>query len=280
MQIKKFIFGGIIVGIESEYPFSVGKRYNEFLIEDGEVDYRIHIIRQKLPQISCDGVTYYPGYCSWEENQSICRMRFINTADGKKEFYSYTKENSTEALQLYSQNVLKYLDTRLIFEGFDFINLLNRKKAILLHASYIIYQKQGILFTAPSGVGKSTQASLWEKYKKAQIINGDRALIRRTNGIISVHGISYSGTSGICYNQSAPLSAIVCLSQNDENHIKKLNGIEALKMVLPQCSFHKDNKEEFERFSATLSDVLSNVPVYFLMCTPDERAVSELERML
>ena len=77
-----------------------------------------------------------------------------------------------------------------------------------LHASVINWKDKGILFSAPSGTGKSTQADLWKKYEGAEVINGDRALIRKEKGDFTVYGYPYAGTSKIYTNFSAPIKAI------------------------------------------------------------------------
>ena len=38
-----------------------------------------------------------------------------------------------------------------------------QRSAVILHASYIDWDGSAILFTGPSGTGKSTQAELWEQ---------------------------------------------------------------------------------------------------------------------
>ena len=48
------------------------------------------------------------------------------------------------------------------------------KDAMVLHCSVLKVKSGVILFSGPSGIGKSTQAGLWTKYRKARVINGDR----------------------------------------------------------------------------------------------------------
>lgn len=57
--------------------------------------------------------------------------------------------------------------------------ILMEQEAAILHASFIEYEGQAVLFTGPSGIGKSTQAGLWEQYEDAQILNGDRTILRK-----------------------------------------------------------------------------------------------------
>ncbi len=68
-----------------------------------------------------------------------------------------------------------------------------------------------VLFTAPSGTGKSTQAELWRKHRGASIINGDCTLIAEDDGVFTAFGFPFSGTSGIFENRKAPIAAVVYL---------------------------------------------------------------------
>ena len=47
--------------------------------------------------------------------------------------------------------------------------ILLKYNGIILHSSFINFENKAILFSAPSGTGKSTQADLWKKYKNAEI---------------------------------------------------------------------------------------------------------------
>lgn len=150
---------------------------------------------------------------------------------------------------------------------------------VILHAAYIEHAAQGILFTAPSGTGKSTQAELWRKYRNAKVLNGDKAGIR-LDGQPMVHGVPFSGTSGICENVTVPLKAIVLLSQAPENTIRQLSVTEAVTALCPNVFVDKLVPEEWSIALNILIDIVSHVPVYLLACTPDERAVDTLEHAL
>ena len=88
-----------------------------------------------------------------------------------------------------------------------------QKDSFILHSAYIRHRGRAILFSAPSGTGKSTQASLWAQYAGAEIINGDRALLQKVQDCWMARGWPVCGTSGICQNADARLSAVVLLRQ-------------------------------------------------------------------
>ena len=95
---------------------------------------------------------------------------------------------------------------------------------IVLHSSFVEYNKKGILFTAPSDTGKSTRTNLWHKHRGAGIINGDRSAICATEGGIVSYGTPFAGSSNICLKKILPLAAVVCLKQAPQNHIRRLVG--------------------------------------------------------
>ena len=151
---------------------------------------------------------------------------------------------------------------------------------VVLHSSYIITQRgEALLFSAPSGTGKSTQAELWRSYAGAKVINGDRALVKAENGV-TANGILFSGTSGISENVTAPLRAIVLLRQSEKNEIRSVSGKEAFMRLLPQCSYYPDEEENLRIATGILAEIISAVPVYDFGCVPDESAVSALSEVL
>lgn len=148
----------------------------------------------------------------------------------------------------------------------------------LLHASWICCRGKGILFTGPSGVGKSTQAALWERYRGAELINGDRAAIFPTPEGVEVRGTPYCGSSGVNQNRTMPLSAVVYLSQAEENRITRLPGVKAFRQLWEGCSINLWNQEDIIKGTQAVTDTVSAVPVFHLACTPDQRAVQTLEK--
>lgn len=151
---------------------------------------------------------------------------------------------------------------------------------VVLHSSYVLTQQgEAVLFSAPSGTGKSTQAELWRKFAGARVINGDRALIKAKNGA-TANGILFSGTSGISENVTAPLRAIVLLRQSEKNEIRVASGKEAFMRLLPQCSYYPDEEENLRLVTGILAEVISAVPVYDFGCVPGESAVAALNEVL
>lgn len=159
-------------------------------------------------------------------------------------------------------------------------HLVARAGGFIFHSSYIERNGQGILFTAPSGTGKSTQADLWAKLRGAVILNGDRSAIRMTQSGIQVCGIPFAGSSQFCENVALPLSAIVYLKQAPETTIRRLRGAEAFRRVWEGCSVNIWDRTDVELVSEAVQTVLMTVPVFELACTPDESAVIALEGVL
>ena len=115
------------------------------------------------------------------------------------------------------------LTMRMLFRGMglEFLMAVNRR--IILHSSYIAWKGKGIVFSAPSGTGKSTQAELWRKHRPGtEIINGDRSILTCERGIPEVYGLPLCGSSGIAVNKSFPLGAVVVLRQAKTNTVRRL----------------------------------------------------------
>ena len=158
--------------------------------------------------------------------------------------------------------------------------LLLRHHGLLLHASFIRWNGQGILFSAPSGIGKSTQANLWETYENAEILNGDRAGIRFVEEKWYAYGLPYAGSSEIYRNEKAPVKAIVVLKQAPENRVRKLSVSEAFGYLYPEFTLHRWDKRFCDIALNYILELLSAVPVYLLECLPDQSAVSVLKNEL
>lgn len=159
-------------------------------------------------------------------------------------------------------------------------HLVAQNGGFIFHSSYIDLDGRGILFTAPSGTGKSTQAELWHSLRGAEILNGDRSAVRFADGAAIVEGVPFSGSSRICVNRTLPLTAVVYLSQAPETTIRRLKGYQAFARIWEGVSINTWDAEDMHLVSETVRRLCETVPVYHLACTPDESAVIALERML
>lgn len=157
---------------------------------------------------------------------------------------------------------------------------ITENKGILLHCSYIVYGDEAILFTAPSGTGKSTQAKLWQDTRGARLINGDRAAVMITKDGVVAAGIPYCGSSGVRINHTCKVRAVVYLSQSKVNTVIKLSGLRAFKRIWEGITLNIWHRNDVEKATDTVLEIAENVPVYHLSCVADETAVKALEEAL
>lgn len=151
-------------------------------------------------------------------------------------------------------------------------------QGIVVHASAIQWEGKAIMFSAPSGTGKSTQANLWRTFMGAEVINDDHPAVRLYNGVPYVNGTPWSGSSGIFLNTSAPLSAIVILEQDKENSLFLLKREDALPKFMPRCLLPYHDFDCMALAMNTFEKIITAVPIFLLKCRPDRDAVRLVEQ--
>lgn len=210
------------------------------------------------------------------------QQRYIGSVEqGWKKAYIRAVHNEKEhRIQVKRDECRDHIGIKTVLNSLGMEHLVLEQKGIILHASFIEHQGKAILFTAPSETGKSTQADLWVEHRNAEIINGDRAVIKLIDGKPYACGIPFAGSSKYCKNKTLPLAAIVYLGQAPETTIKKLRGIAGFKRIWEGCTVNTWNQEDVNRALDIVSEITFKVPVYYLKCTPDESAVIALERKL
>ncbi|HHW31712.1 MAG TPA: hypothetical protein GXX20_08595 [Clostridiaceae bacterium] len=149
-------------------------------------------------------------------------------------------------------------------------------QGIVLHASAIDYNGKGLVFSAPSGTGKSTHANLWALHKGAEILNEDRPAIRITEGQVRVFGSPWSGASNHFLNKSAPLIAIFLLEQSLENEVVVISPREALQRLAARCYLPYFDRSLLEMALDNIGLTMEKVPVYMLKCRPDKQSVEKV----
>lgn len=216
----------------------------------------------------------------WQKGPSVTRCRMVHTGVQPYARLDYDLTRPEKAALMVREADWRWATDYLrLWSVLSLPQLLLPFRTLIIHASYIGWDEKGILFTAPSGTGKSTQAELWRRHRGAEVLNGDKAGVR-LEGTPMAHGVPFSGTSGICRNVSQPLKAVVVLSQAPENTIRRLPPSQAVAALCPNVFVDSVVREEWQMALNLLLDLTASVPVYALACTPDERAVETLERAM
>ena len=151
---------------------------------------------------------------------------------------------------------------------------------IQMHSSLIKVYNYGIMFLGPSGIGKTTQAELWNKYREALIINGDITFVQEMKGEFYGWGTPWHGSSPYCANTSVLLKALIILKQAPENSIRELTGFEKVTAVSTSVFYPRWLENGMELCLETLDHLLTKIPVYELSCRPDEDAVKLTEETI
>lgn len=212
------------------------------------------------------------------DGDTVYRAHPMGKAHGTLTKYSHYDTSRSETF-FTSESFPIMMDSRYMWSSVSLAQLLLPLNAFFIHSSFISVNGKAILFSAPCGTGKSTQAALWEKHRNAEVINGDKAGILVENGVYAC-GVPFCGTSGICKNQILPLGAIVLLSQAPENSLKQLFGIESIQGVLQNIYLDLHAPNEQTAIVDLLIELLKTVPVYSFGCTADKNAVITLENEL
>lgn len=155
-----------------------------------------------------------------------------------------------------------------------------QEDALILHASYIEYKSRAILFCGPSGAGKSTQAALWEEHEGAELINGDRVLLKIKDGKWHAYGYPCCGSSAICKNETYPVQAIVMLEHGTENQMHTMSAGAKMRAFIAGSERYLWNDRELDKICSLAEQIIAEVPMWHFSCTPDQPAVDVLKTKL
>lgn len=240
-------------------------------------------------------------FCYWDFNEQIGKHTICSKIKKDKieiQFYHLRDENEilliNEALREYKKTMpnpkeYKNAESAAFKPEFPLINSTDQAMrfallyydAFMLHASAISYRGNGILFSAPSGTGKTTHTKLWEQFDpETFILNDDSPIIRfLEDGKPYACGCPWAGASGEGQNITVPLKAIVFLQQGERNEISRLQTLPALQWLLG-CVNRPVDKGLLDKLFTLIHLLLSSTPCYILKCRPDLDAVKTVEQAL
>lgn len=274
---------GIRLELETDRPVLPEDSFSPFLIPQCRPDvravFRETVCLQPLPQTEL----FRQG--NWricrDESGKTVRLFYENTETAEP-YCTAVWEDGEKMLRVdyLSACAYRFAKMRDCFLHLDPEQVLIRHDRLWPHASCVETQFGGILFSGPSGIGKSTQAQLWCQYRGARQINGDRPVLALDNGVWRAWGAPFAGSSGVHVNDSCTVSAIVMLRQAKQCALRRLNAREAFRALWAGLALHSWDRDYLEKASSLTVELMASVPVYELSCTPDEQAVICLEEAL
>lgn len=153
------------------------------------------------------------------------------------------------------------------------------RNGLIIHAAGGSIQGKGIVFAAPSGIGKSTLSRLLSFSPSNRFFSEDRLIVRSADDVWHVWGTPWPGSGGFVRNESAPLSALIFLSQAAETTVSRLSAAAGLRRLLQVVSIPWHSQEWAGKGIAVCESLVQAVPMFELAFRPDQTAVQAVERL-
>lgn len=274
---------GINVALETEFDFPTSENMQSFEVDENtqaDERYIFHIVSEPVEtrgelvsdshifKVRRDGAkTYYEHYF-WDDRPPFVQLVSDGEIPGVTHCYHINPKHFDE----YSSGTLFY--------QIPLEQILAERGAFVLHASAVNCKNNGILFTAPSGTGKTTQANLWVEHEGAEILNGDRTGIRFIDGKWYASGLPYDGSSKKFSSKMIPLRGIIVLRQGPENVIEALKASTSFKWILSESAIYYWDKHSAAKAVDSIRKLVTDIPIYIMHCRPDKGAVETVKNVL
>lgn len=282
-----FEFAGLIVSMSCPI-WMIEPTMDQFRCDKGPADIQCEVIFEKAThpefdyseKITDDGekAVYHHNQSFYiADHNDILPSSIIASNDWSKIkiFLDPVFNNSTNPDIIFKvQSVFFYLLRSLIQSAVTLFG------GVLIHSASLIWDGKGIIFSAPSGTGKTTHVNMWLDKYDVKVLNGDITACRVLDGKSQVYGLPWCGSSGQVINDSAPLGAVVFLEQNENNSITKLTVPEAVIRLYARCYLFVCDEKTADRILDTITSIVTSTDCYLLKCRPDYEAVELVKECL
>lgn len=145
--------------------------------------------------------------------------------------------------------------------------------AFLMHSAAVAVDGEAYIFTAKSGVGKTTHITSWLNCfgGRAEVVNGDKPIIRRIGGEWLVCGTPWRGKENLGGKAMLPIKALCFLERGETNSVEDISPSEVNYRIFHQLLMPRDEKQ-ITLFFNLLEDLLTKIPSCLLKCNTDKDA--------
>lgn len=171
-----------------------------------------------------------------------------------------------------------YLESIVVYR--EIAKRLAEYSAFVFHGVALGVGDGAYLFTARSGVGKTTHTSLWlSEFPDAHILNGDKPILRFIDGVCYACGTPWMGKEGYGINEMLPLRGVAFVHRASENRAKRTSGTAAVFPFLTQVYLPEDEQSVSE-ITSLADAILGSVPLVDLYVNMEKDAAHVARRAL
>ena len=171
-----------------------------------------------------------------------------------------------------------YLESIVVYR--EIAKRLSAYDGFVFHGVALAVGDRAYLFTARSGVGKTTHTGLWlSAFGDCHVLNGDKPILRFIDGVCYAAGTPWQGKERLGRNEMMPVGGIAFVHRSRENRACSVDPALAVLPLLSQIYLPED--EESIGVIAALADrILSSVRLANLYVNMDAEAALVARRVL
>lgn len=141
--------------------------------------------------------------------------------------------------------------------------ILADREGCTLHASGLLLDGNGLVFTGPSGAGKTTISGMMEE--RGLLLCDDRIILRRGKEGFDIFGTWGHGDNPSVSPMSGPLSALFFLHQSTTNRLVRLtDNREKVNRILPRIFRPLVTADWWEKTFSLVEHIVQEVPCFDL----------------
>lgn len=187
---------------------------------------------------------------------------FINKTYDYALFHSiFTTDNKSFFVDLQILLTL-FLQCKLILSG-----------NLILHSSCVFIDDEAILFSGPSGKGKSTRANKLIEVLSGNWISGDRPILNPYE--LMVYGAPWDGKESIHVNIAKKIGVIFQIHRSKYTLIRRVSKLKVREFLLQQLFFPMWDKMLLLKLFKSVDKLISENLIYDLYCDQTHNAAIE-----
>ena len=146
--------------------------------------------------------------------------------------------------------------------------------AFVMHGAVVGRSGRAYMFTAPSGVGKTTHVRFWlRQFPDSFVINGDKPILLLRDGGVYACGTPWAGKEKMNTDAVLPLKAISFLFRGSENSISPARFTDVYPMLIGQ-SYRPEKADDLKAVLRLIKKLGESVDFYFMKCNLDPAAAN------